>query len=225
MATFEQHVNTTVIATGIIIAPLHSAGILDVSQSLAALILGLIGGLLPDLDSDNSKPIQILFKMLSIFFPLIILLSISAKLPIIQMIIIWLISSYLLHLTLFKFFLNLTVHRGIFHSIPMGILFWELTVIIFHYIFDISTVFSNIAGVFIFLGFLIHLLLDEFISLNALGFRIKKSFGTAFKFYSKNNKSGTIILYITITVLYIFAPINGSVFYNIIEILMDSDFI
>jgi len=225
VATFEQHVNTTVIAIGIIITPLHSAGILDVSQSLGVLILGLIGGLLPDLDSDNSKPLQILFKMLSIFFPLVVLLSISAKLPIVQMIVIWLVSSYILHLTLFKFFLKLTVHRGIFHSIPMGILFWELTVIIFHYMFNVNIIFSNIAGVFIFLGFLIHLLLDEFISLNALGLRIKRSFGTAFKFYSKNNKSGTTFLYIIIVILYIFAPINNLVFYNIIEVLIDSDFI
>ena len=50
MALFEQHVNIAVIATGITIAPLYSAGLIDTNQSIILLGLGLLGGILPDLD-------------------------------------------------------------------------------------------------------------------------------------------------------------------------------
>lgn len=41
MASSEQHVNTAVISTNIIIIPIHTSGFLDVSQSFLALFLGL----------------------------------------------------------------------------------------------------------------------------------------------------------------------------------------
>ena len=222
MATFEQHVNVAVIATGVLIVPLHSSGILDVSQSIAVLGLGLIGGLLPDLDSDNSKPIQIVFKILSIFLPLLILLAIPVELSILKMIIAWVVASLVLHLTVFKLFLSLTVHRGIFHTIPMGILFGQLTTAMFYYVIGSDLTFSTIAGIFITFGFFIHLLLDEFISLNALGLRMKKSFGTAFKLYYKHNILGTAILYLLVVASYFVLQIDNDIFNNIYTILKNS---
>lgn len=69
MASFEQHVNVAVIATGVTIVPFYSSGVVDTSQSLVLLAFGVFGGVLPDLDSDSSKPVQIAFRILSIFLP------------------------------------------------------------------------------------------------------------------------------------------------------------
>ncbi len=219
MASFEQHVNGAVIATGVAIAPLHSASLLDINQSLIVLCLGIVGGILPDLDSDNSKPIQIVFKMLSIFLPLIILLSVFNNLSLLELVGYWLISSLVLHLTLFKLFLVLTTHRGIFHSIPMGIVVGQVTVYIFYSVLDFSLVFSTIAGGFIIFGFIIHLLLDEAVSLNALGLNVKNSFGTALKFYDKNNLAGTMLLYALIGAFFFLTPLKLEVFSEIFEIM------
>lgn len=219
MASFEQHVNVTVIATGIVIAPLHTAGLLDINQSLVALGLGLVGGMLPDLDSNNSKPIQIVFKILSIFLPLLVLLAVFDDLSIAKMLIIWLGASLFLHLGVFKVFLSLTTHRGIFHSIPMGLLFAQLTTLIFHYILDITMTTSLISGFFIFFGFMTHLLLDEIFSVNALGLRMKKSFGTALKVYDKNNHMGSIVLYALVIILFFIIPIESELFINIFDTL------
>ena len=219
MASFEQHVNGAVIATGVVIAPLHTASLIDVSQSLIVLGLGVVGGVLPDLDSDNSKPIQIVFKMVSIFLPLLIILSISENLSLTYLIGYWLISTLILRITLFKLFLVLTSHRGIFHSIPMGIVFGQITTLIFYYQLHYDLRFATIAGIFVVFGFFIHLLLDEFVSLNALGLRMKNSFGSAFKLYDKNNLFGTVILYMLIISFFFLVPIKEHLFIEMFEIL------
>lgn len=219
MASFEQHVNGAVISSGVIIVPLHSASIIDSSQSLIVLGLGLIGGVLPDLDSDNSKPIQIVFKIISIFFPLIVILAIENELTLVYLVAYWLLSTLILRITLFQLFISLTTHRGVFHSIPMGIVFAQITMIIFYKLFEFDFLFSTIAGIFLFFGFIVHLLLDELVSLNALGVRIKKSFGTAFKFYDKNNLLGTVLLYIFIVGFFFFIPIKVDIFLDIFEVI------
>jgi len=219
MASFEQHVNGAVIATGVVIAPLHAASLIDVEQSLILLTLGLVGGILPDLDSDNSTPIQIVFKILSIFLPLLAILTFTNDLPLVHLMGIWLVSGFILHLTLFKFFLSLTTHRGIIHSIPMGVLLAQGTTYLFFYTLEYDLVFSTIAGGFLLFGFIVHLLLDEFVSLNLLGFHIKKSFGSALKFYDRNNIIGTVLLYIIIIVFFFFTPIKVDVFVEIFEIM------
>jgi len=214
MASFEQHLNTAVISSGLIIAPLHASGILDINQSLLALTFGLIGGALPDIDSDNSKPVQIIFRILSIFVPLMVLLSISTPLSIVTMLLFWLVSSSVLYLIFFKLLLSFTVHRGVFHSIPMGLLMGQGVIYLFYFIlqFDIAT--STIAGLFLFFGFLTHLILDELVSLNAFGMEVKKSLGTALKLYDRENLIGTSIVYILIVTLYFILPLNYD---NIIE--------
>ena len=219
MASFEQHVNGAVIATGIMIVPLHTASLLNVEQSLIALALGLIGGILPDLDSDNSKPLQIVFKIFSIFLPLIILLSLFGESTLFELMGYWILSSFILHITLFKIFTTITIHRGVVHSVPMGILFGQITTYIFYTSLSYDIIFSTLAGLFLTYGFFIHLLLDELVSLNALGIKMKKSFGTAFKFYDANNIFGTLFLYILVIGFFFLIPINTDVFMEIFEVM------
>jgi len=219
MASFAQHVNGAVITTGVVIVPLHSASLLDVSQSLIALALGLIGGILPDLDSDNSTPLQIVFKIFSIFLPLIILLSFFGDSTLLELMGYWVLASLFLHLTIFRIFTSITVHRGIFHTIPMGVLFGQIITYIFYNTLGYEILFATLAGLFLFLGYMIHLLLDELVSLNALGLRMKKSFGTAFKLYEKENLFGTLILYILVIGFFFILPMNTDIFMEILEVL------
>jgi membrane-bound metal-dependent hydrolase YbcI (DUF457 family) len=135
------------------------------------------------------------------------------------MIAIWLASSLLLRFTLLKFFVTITKHRGIFHSIPMGIVFAQITAIISFYIFHFDKVLSTVLAFFLFFGIIIHLLLDELVSLNALGIKVKKSFGTACKLYTKDNLFGTFILYVLIIGLYFLFPFDKSPFMQILTIL------
>ncbi len=221
MASFQQHVNISIISSGVIIVPLHTANILSLNESIIALIVGLVGGMLPDLDLDDSKPTQIFFQLLSIFIPLILILHIFEQIPILHILALWLVCGLILHFVLRKTLAQMTTHRGIFHSIPMGILFAQIALFISQEKLQQSSELSSIIAFFIFFGFIVHLLLDEIYSFNLLGIKIKKSFGTALKLYAKNNLIGTLILYILILFFFKYIPINTEVFLHIFRVLKD----
>lgn len=208
MASFAQHVNVAVIISGIMIAPLYSSGFVDINQSLALLFFGMMGGILPDIDLENSKPIQITSSILSIFIPLLAILTLLQSLSISKMLFIWFLSSILLHFFLFKILLKLTIHRGVIHSVPMAIVFAQILNITFSQMFNFEDLFSLLCGLFLFIGFIIHLVLDEIVSLNAFGMSFKKSLGSALKFYDKNNLIGSAFLYICVVILQIMYPID-----------------
>ena len=208
MASFEQHLNSAVVATGVAIAPLYSSNLIDMDQALGLLVFGIFGGVLPDIDSENSKPLQVCFKILSIFLPLVAILTLLDSLSISKMLAIWGVSSLLLHFIIFRLFINITSHRGIFHSIPMGLLYSLGIYFIFSKLLEFDMLYSMLCGIFLFLGYIVHLLLDELVSLNALGISIKKSFGTALKLYDKNNLIGTIVVYSLIIVFLFITPIQ-----------------
>ena len=212
MASFEQHVNVAVVFSGITLVPIYASSLIDMTQALILLTFGILGGVLPDLDSDSSKPVQIAFRILSIFVPLIILLSVGVELSLRVILSVWAVATILLNFVVFKIFLSITKHRGIFHTIPMGILFSQLLFIILNYSFSFSVFFSTVSALFLFIGFITHLVLDELFSINALGFRLKKSFGTALKLYDKNNIFGTILLYVSIFTIYYYFPFKNSIF-------------
>jgi hypothetical protein len=195
MASFEQHVNAAVVGAGVAVVPLYSASIVDINQTIALFSLGILGGVLPDVDSDNSMPIQISFRILSIFLPLIAILTTVHTLSVSMILLMWVFYSLILHFVIFKLFLASTHHRGIFHSIPMGLFMALLVVYLFQNILMFKSTFAILSGLFIFFGFFIHLLLDEIVSLNLLGKHMKKSLGSAMKLYAKNNLIGTFILY------------------------------
>jgi len=208
VASFAQHVNTAVVISGITIAPLYSSSLIDINQSLALLFFGMIGGILPDIDLENSKPIQITSSILSIFIPLLAILTLLQSLSISKMLFIWFLSSVLLHFFIFKILLHFTIHRGVIHSIPMGLLFAHGITIVFYNMLGFEELFSLLCGLFLFIGFIIHLVLDEIVSLNAFGMSFKKSLGSALKFYDRNNLTGSVLLYISIIILQIIYPLN-----------------
>lgn len=216
MASFAQHVNTAVVISGITIASLYSSSIIDINQSFILLFFGIIGGILPDIDLETSKPIQITSSILSVFIPLLAILTLLESLSISKMLFIWFLTSITLHFFFFKILLKFTIHRGIIHSIPMGALFAQILNIALFEILHFEELFSLLCGFFLFLGFIIHLILDEIISLNAFGMSFKKSLGSALKLYDKNNFIGSVVLYLFIIILQILYPLN---IHYIIEVL------
>lgn len=203
MAAFKEHVNVTAIAVGIVVVALYDGDVLTLYQALTAFFIGLVGGLLPDIDSDNSKPLQVVFKIISIVLPLLILLAFFPAMPVLKTVLLWIVFALLLRLTLFKLFLHLTHHRGIFHSVPMALLVAELTILFSYKVIKLDLQLAAVYGFVIFFGFLTHLILDEVYSINALGIKMKKSFGTALKLYDKHNMIGTAILYVLVIGIYI----------------------
>ena len=219
MAAFKEHVNIATIAVGVVVITLYSSHFLTLYQALIALFIGIIGGVLPDIDSNNSKPLQGIFKIFSIIVPLLLLLSFFHVMSVLKTILLWILFVLLLRITLFKLFLYFTHHRGIFHSIPMAVLVGELTLVFTYYVIKVDLKVAVIYSFIIFFGFMIHLLLDEIYSVDAFGIKMKKSFGTALKLYDKHNITGTFVIYFLIISIYFLLPNVNSIIIKLFYVI------
>ncbi len=172
---------------------------LGTGLGMSAIAAGLttVGGLLPDLDSDSSVPHRTLFRLAAIgavFLTLQHLLTMYYSIFEGAMILAgtYLAVRYVVA-TVFRF---LTVHRGMFHSIPaMLIVGLGLYLLYGHYPLR-DRLFVAGAGM---LGFLSHLLLDEFCAVDFQGARLKKPFGSAMKLYSPSWSATTFCYFLLIT--------------------------
>jgi hypothetical protein len=84
-----------------------------------------------------------------------------------------------------RFLARYTVHRGMFHSIPAALIFAGLA-FLFTGCSDLTLRYYKAGAVL--LGYLSHLTLDEIFSVDLSGgrFRLKRSFGTALKWWGRS---------------------------------------
>ncbi len=143
-----------------------------------------LGGLLPDLDSDNSLPVRELFGLAAVATPVLLVRRVLSQGFTTEQTLVILGGVYLLVRYAARALLGrLTVHRGMFHSIP-GMLIAGLLVL-FVYQSPVTQVRLYLAGG-VMLGFLSHLVLDELCAVDLLGGRphLKKHAGSPLKFFS-----------------------------------------
>jgi len=214
MANFNTHLNTAVIITGLGSATLLSVGHTDLKGALWLWFLGSIGGLLPDIDSDNSTSLDTIFNLFALSAVLLVLHYITTEL-IIEISFIELIAVPLMVYGIMKYIIRplfewITVHRGSCHSLVFLLLCALLTTQVTWKLNDQLTAeaatFAWLAGGFILLGGLIHLMLDEIYSVDLSNVRIKRSFGTALKIADFDNKLITLSSVIAIVGLVYIAP-------------------
>ena len=198
MAGFRQH-----LAGGIAVgafggmASFHSLH-LSLSQSSVAFILGCLGGVLPDIDSDSSKPVQMLFGYLGVILPVVMLTQLFPNGAVMENVLLTAVGGYfVVRYLISALFLKFTTHRGIIHSVPAVVICGLLTYLLFRKS-DSSArlVFAIVCAI----GYLVHLILDEVWSVNLMGLRMKKSFGSALTMSSKSTFI-TIMAYTTILIL------------------------
>lgn len=142
------------------------------------------GSLLPDLDSDNSVPFSVSFGILS-FLGGSLAFAYCTQRPQILAAHGWIAIPPFVALfirygigNLFKAF---TVHRGIFHSLPMVLIVTGASALLLRPL-ELGPTDVIVIALGVGLGFLAHLVLDEIyaaIDFNGLKLEPKKSFGTA----------------------------------------------
>lgn len=184
MANFQTHLAGGTFASGASVLGLQGAGALDSDATLAYFALGVVGSLLPDIDSDASKPARAFFGVLAAALAFGMTLPLMGRALPLELVLIWtgvfLCARYLV----FGVFTRLTVHRGVWHSwLGMGVAALA-TVNVTHWVLGASTGSAWVAGLVVAIGYLTHLCLDELSSVELLGSRTKRSFGTALKVFS-----------------------------------------
>lgn len=180
MAGFQAHITTsTVLGVGYGVAGLA----IGMSPDKCLLAAGLcsVAGMLPDLDSDTGRPLREMMCFGSAVVPMMLFdrfeeIGLSHE----SIVLVSGIMYFFLRFGLGALFKKYTVHRGMFHSIPAAASVGLLTYLLCSCTQMDSRLFKSGAVV---MGFMSHLVLDEIYSIDAKGMRLKKSFGTAIKFW------------------------------------------
>jgi LexA-binding, inner membrane-associated putative hydrolase len=186
MASFRGHLTlATALGSGYgSIAAWHFG--LDWGPVFLGAGLTALGGFLPDLDSDSGVPVREVFGVAAATTPFLVFdrfrtMGLSLEQTIVVLVGLYLLVRYGLAL-LFKM---LTVHRGMFHSIP-AMFIAGLAVFVVYDSSNLAIRLFLAGGVVI--GFLSHLLLDEVCSVDFNGavLQLNQSAGSAFKFFSSS---------------------------------------
>ena len=202
MANFKTHLSVAAACSGCLATGFLEVGIAAPKDVWLYFAMGTLGGILPDIDANNSIPGRMLFSFFAIVLAFSTLFSRASVYSIVELFILWVVTYVGVRYIIFQMFAKLTIHRGIFHSILAAVFFWLLTTNILYYLFSLNTLNAWVSGLFIFIGYLIHLILDEMYSVNLIGANIKKSFGTALKIISMDMKTTSLLLLATILVFF-----------------------
>ena len=186
MADFKAHLSSGLLNGASVSGIGYIMKSISPMEAGAVFILGTIGALLPDLDSDTGKPLAFLFQLISVLIPVMLY-------PYAKLLVTPDMPFLLCYFTLFYLIINyavcgllkkMTKHRGIMHSIPFSILCAEIAFLMLHPSGLRLAVFGSFA---VFSGCMVHLILDELNSMSIkFGFVVvlKNSSGSALKFFS-----------------------------------------
>ena len=183
MANFTTHIAVGTVVSGAAATLTLAADVIAPESLVAVTLAGVVGSVLPDIDLKDSRPSRALFAGLAVVLSFCVLFSLASKYYIAEMWIAWLGTLAGIRYGLPKLFHNFSYHRGIWHSILAGVLFWFVTAALFHYVLGFHEGVAWLAGGFTFVGYMTHLILDEMYSVDVFDTRIKASFGTAMKIY------------------------------------------
>ena len=131
-------------------------------QVILYFVLGAVGSLLPDMDSDKSVPLRFAFTLASILLAFAGMFVLSDAFPSVgELVLIWVACFLLVRWLVFYLLGAFTDHRGLFHSVPAALLAGLLTWAAFYHGLGFSPFDAWMSGLFVCYGYLVHLLLDE----------------------------------------------------------------
>ena len=186
MAGFREHIGfSTVIGIGYGLAGYQMG--LPIESCILAGALCSVSGMLPDLDSDSGTPVREMTSFAAAVVPILMVPRFESYGWKPEMIALGAALLYAaIRFGVAEIFKRYTVHRGMWHSVPACVACGLLSFLIIGGEDLNLRLFKSSA---VMLGFMSHLLLDEIwsVSLRSGRLNIKKSSGTAIKFWGKDN--------------------------------------
>jgi len=175
---------------------------MTIESGLLAGGLCSVCGMLPDLDSDSGIPLRETSMFGAAVVPMLMLerfrdYELSHEAMALAAMLIYLAIRFVV-VEVFKRF---TVHRGMWHSLPAAGCAGLVAYLVMPSPSESVRVYKSAAVV---LGFLTHLVLDEIWAIDVAGLRLKKSFGTALKFFG-NNAMSNLAIYAQFALLFYLA--------------------
>ncbi|MEE9446053.1 MAG: metal-dependent hydrolase [Cocleimonas sp.] len=206
MANFNTHFGVAAISSGMLATLCLQVGFVDAPDALLLASAGVIGGILPDIDLHYSYPSRILFSLLGIILSFLWVFSAKNQLGIIQLWGAGLGLYLFVRFPLWALFQKFSVHRGAIHSINAALLFSLASASLSSHLFARVDFTAWLIAFFIFSGFILHLVLDEIYSVDFMGHRLKRSFGTALKIIDLKEPIASASIAVGTIIAWYFAP-------------------
>ncbi len=186
MASYAVHVGGGIIGSTVFAAASYFTGLLDFYSVPLLFGAGVLGSIFPDVDSDHSTPIKIIFRILTLLIVLGFLYLFEIDKTLFEygllMTICMIAAIYIIiNHTLKYVFKKLTRHRSIFHSLLAIVVLSGTLIIILNEVYEIDAKTACFAGTAFGFGYFIHLCLDEVYSVDFANNKLKVSHGTALK--------------------------------------------
>lgn len=211
LANYNTHLGGALLVSSFAATGTLSTGLASPGEALLLWLAGTLGGLLPDVDADKSRAMRNLFTLLGVGGAFLAVSWFHASITTLEL---WFLAgaSYLLiRYPLMWTSEHFTVHRGSIHSLSACVLFGLAATNLTHLLGQPPLV-AWLTGLFITGGMLVHLLLDEFYSVNLANVSVKRSFGTALKIIDRRYPVPTTVQLAMIAVLLIIGLTPDSFF-------------
>ncbi len=191
MANFPTHIAVGTIVSGALATLTLAADVVAPENLVAITMAGVLGSVLPDIDLQSSRASRIMFGGLAVFFSFCVLFAFAEKFSIAELWILWLGTLIFVRYVLHEIFHRISIHRGVWHSILAAVFVSGATAAVFYHVFGRHEGVAWLAAGFMFIGYLVHLTLDEIYSVDVMDRRLKASFGTALKWIDEKRPSHT----------------------------------
>jgi len=206
MANFATHIGVGTVVSGALATITLAADVVAPESLVAVTLAGVLGSVLPDIDLKDSRASRAFFSGLAAFLSFCVLFANAQKYSIAELWLLWLGAFVLIRYGAEAVFHRFSYHRGIWHSLLAALFFWFATAITFKYALGRHEGVAWLAGGFMFVGYITHLLLDEMYSVDLMGKRLKASFGSALKFYDARSYGETATVAVLTVVLFLLSP-------------------
>lgn len=211
MANFTTHLYGGAAVASLSSLGMYSLGLADTRQAQLYFALGTIGGLLPDIDSDSSTPVRGFFALSGVALAFVVSFALVGKVPLVELGLVWLSVFCFMRFGVFEVFTRFTVHRGVWHSWLAVFFVAAATTNLAYWFIETPALEAWLSGLFVAVGYVTHLCLDEIASVDLLNSQIKRSFGTALKPFSTASLPSSGLMLVALLVLIYFAPSFGPV--------------
>ncbi|MDD5393741.1 MAG: metal-dependent hydrolase [Thiothrix sp.] len=210
MANFNTHITVAAAGAGLLSVLCLQVGLVAPREALVLALMGTIGGILPDVDLEHAYPSRIMFSLFGILAAFLAIFSVEKPLAIVELWGIGLTVFAVVRWPIWIIFNQYTHHRGSIHSVVAALLFTCFAVMFSHHIMGKNPFVAWLNGLFIFLGFILHLVLDELFSVDFMNSKIKRSFGTALKVLDTKNPAKATALVCLVIVVWALTPTSKA---------------
>lgn len=212
MANYATHIAAGTVVSGALATLTLAANVISHESLVAVTLAGVTGSVLPDIDLKDSRASRILWSGIGVFVSFCVLFAFATKFSIAELWILWLGTLVFARYGLHAIFHSISIHRGVWHSLLAAVFCAVVTAITFKYLLGFHEGIAWLAAGFLFVGYIVHLALDEIYSVDFMGRRLKTSFGTALKFVDgRYPYRSTAMALATVAAIAVSPPTNAFV--------------